>query len=183
MNFPNQPFVLIIDEINRGNISRIFGELITLIEADKRIGERNETFLTLPYSCESFCLPSNLSIIGTMNTADRSIAVLDTALRRRFEFRRMNPDSKVLSQGFGKMLEEFNKELIEEYGLSFDQQIGHAWFMNINKKPKNSQDNDIDVTLESIFMNKILPLLEEWFYGEESEAKANCIYFLQRLSR
>jgi hypothetical protein len=169
---PEQPFVLVIDEINRGNISKIFGELITLIEADKRIGEKNATPVTLPYSGEIFCLPPNLNIVGTMNTADRSIAVLDTALRRRFAFRRMDPDTKALdsnSPGCGKMLKELNKRL-REYGLTNEQQIGHAWFWDIAKKSKDGKALELDHDeLEVVFLNKILPLLEEWFFGEEEK--------------
>ena len=169
---PKQPFVLIIDEINRGNISKIFGELITLIEADKRIGENNATPVTLPYSGEIFCLPPNLSIVGTMNTADRSIAVLDTALRRRFEFRRMDPDTKALdgnSPGCGKMLRELNKRL-RDLGLTNEQQIGHAWFWDLAKNTKEGKPAGLDKeALEKVFLNKILPLLEEWFFGEEEK--------------
>lgn len=172
ISLPNQPFVLIIDEINRGNISKIFGELITLIEADKRIGEKNATPVTLPYSGEVFCLPPNLSIIGTMNTADRSIAVLDTALRRRFEFRRMDPDTKALddnSPGCGKMLKELNKRL-RDLGLTNEQQIGHAWFWDLAKITKDGKPAGLDKeALEKVFLNKILPLLEEWFFGEEEK--------------
>lgn len=169
---PEQPFVLVIDEINRGNISKIFGELITLIEADKRIGEKNATPVTLPYSGEIFCLPPNLSIVGTMNTADRSIAVLDTALRRRFAFRRMDPDTKALdsnSPGCGKMLRELNKRL-RDYGLTNEQQIGHAWFWDMAKKGKDGKAHELDHDeLEVVFLNKILPLLEEWFFGEDEK--------------
>lgn len=172
IRYPKQPFVLVIDEINRGNISKIFGELITLIEADKRIGEKNATPVTLPYSGEIFCLPPNLSIIGTMNTADRSIAVLDTALRRRFEFRRMDPDTKALddnSPGCGKMLKELNKRL-RDLGLTNEQQIGHAWFWDLAKNTKEGKPAGLDKeALEKVFLNKILPLLEEWFFGEEEK--------------
>jgi hypothetical protein len=154
-------YVLVIDEINRGNVSAVFGELITLIEHDKRIGGDNELTVTLPYSKDKFGVPSNLYIIGTMNTADRSIEALDTALRRRFSFVEMLPDSSKLE---GKKIEGVDlsmKQLLEimneriEVLVDRDHTIGHAFLIDINS---------ID-ELRNAFANKIIPLLQEYFYG------------------
>ncbi len=157
---PKENFVLIIDEINRGNISKILGELITLLEEDKRLGNEEALKATLPYSGESFGVPNNLYIIGTMNTADRSIAFLDTALRRRFEFIEMMPDSKVLDRmnnGFtdfklGDLLSSINAGICKH--LDRDHQIGHSYFMNVSNLDQ----------LSTTFRNKICPLLEEYFH-------------------
>lgn len=157
--WPKEPFVLIIDEINRGNISKIFGELITLIEPDKRAGAQNALTVKLP-SGANFSLPANLSIIGTMNNADRSIALLDTALRRRFDFVKMPPNPDVLKENkepkLAELLTTINEKLASCEMLSPDHRIGHAWFMG------TETDN---VALKRALENKILPLLEEWFYG------------------
>ncbi|HSQ89583.1 McrB family protein, partial [Romboutsia sp.] len=148
-------YVIVIDEINRGNISRIFGELITLIEDDKRLNQANETMVTLP-SKEVFGVPSNIFILGTMNTADKSIALIDIALRRRFEFIPMYTDYEVIPD-FADILKPINKAIYDKK-RSADYIIGHALFVN-----KTKDD------LENIINKKILPLLNEYFYGNENE--------------
>jgi len=158
-------FVLIIDEINRGNISQIFGELITLIEDDKREGKPEQLEVTLPYSKEKFSVPANLHIIGTMNTADRSIEALDTALRRRFTFVEMAPDPELIitvgkSKGeidgidLVKLLTTINERI--EKLIDKDHRIGHSYFLDIQ---------DL-YGLRFTFKNKIVPLLEEYFFGD-----------------
>ncbi len=162
----NKPYVIIIDEINRGNISQIFGELITLIEPDKRKGQGEEIEVILPYSKERFSVPSNLHIIGTMNTADRSVEALDTALRRRFSFMEMNPKPEKLSEeefrcegiDLERMLKAMNGRI--EKLLDRDYCIGHSYFMTIKDKKEPLEE------LKFIFQNKILPLLQEYFYGD-----------------
>ncbi|MGJ0516079.1 MAG: McrB family protein [Methylomicrobium sp.] len=162
-------YVLIIDEINRGNISKIFGELITLIEASKRIGQPEELRIQLPYSKESFGVPSNVYLIGTMNTADRSLAGLDKALRRRFTFTEMYPNPKLLDDinvpdvieantvNIGQMLRKMNERI--EVLLDREHCLGHAYFMPL----KN--DNSFE-KLKCIFRHEILPLLEEYFFED-----------------
>lgn len=173
---PDQRFAMVIDEINRGNISKIFGELITLIEPDKREGRENSVSVTLPYSGEIFSVPANVDIIGTMNTADRSLALLDTALRRRFEFVPVMPDSRdeagaplynlrVVSGSqiidIPRMLNAINERIEALYDR--DHCIGHAYFTPLMKIP----DGDARlVALQQIFSNRILPLLEEYFFED-----------------
>ena len=150
--------VFIIDEINRGNVSAIFGELITLLEEDKRKGNPEHTEVKLPYSGDNFSVPNNVYIIGTMNTADRSVEALDTALRRRFSFVEMQPNPEILSEvenvDLSKLLETINKRI--EVLIDKDHQIGHSYFIGIQ--------NIVD--LQRTFKDKIIPLLEEYFYGD-----------------
>ena len=166
-----EPYVFIIDEINRGNISKIFGELITLIETTKRAGKEECISTKLPYSNEEFTVPDNVYIIGTMNTADRSIALMDTALRRRFKFEEMLPNYDLLKDIFvedkgvkvniGAMLKVINERI--EYLYDREHTIGHAVFLEKGK------DNRIDIDinkLENIFKKSIIPLLQEYFYED-----------------
>lgn len=152
---PQENFVFIIDEINRGNISKIFGELITLIEEDKR----EEISVKLPCSQEEFTVPKNVYIIGTMNTADRSIALIDTALRRRFNFIEMKPRPDLLSDNVDgvnlqKLLRELNEQI--ERLLDRNHAIGHGYFIRCESRA------DID----SVFRQKIIPQLEEYFFED-----------------
>lgn len=150
-------FVLIADEINRGNISKILGELITLLEEDKRLGADNELIATLPYSGEAFAVPANLYLLGTMNTADKSLALLDIALRRRFQFEEYAPDfsyCQQLSDEAKAVLEEMNRRIV--LSKDRDHRIGHSFFMKV-------------VTIEefnTVFREAIIPLLQEYFYND-----------------
>ena len=173
---PDQRFAMVIDEINRGNISKIFGELITLIEPDKRDGAENAISLTLPYSGEPFSVPPNIDIIGTMNTADRSLALLDTALRRRFDFVPVLPDARDEAGAplFGlrvtlgeqvidipRMLSVINQRVEALYDR--DHCIGHAYFTSLAKVPDGDERL---VALSQAFSNRIVPLLEEYFFED-----------------
>ena len=152
-------YVLIIDEINRGNVSQIFGELITLLEEDKRKGNKEEMSVILPYSKKPFSVPNNLYILGTMNTADRSAEALDTALRRRFSFEEMLPEPEKLKETIeGVKLSELLTALNDriEVLVDRDHTVGHAFFMELH-----TLDD-----LRATFANKIIPLLQEYFYGD-----------------
>ena len=149
---PLKNFVLIIDEINRANISKVFGELITLLEDDKRLGAANELKITLPNGEKDFGVPPNLYIIGTMNTADKSIALIDIALRRRFELIAFYPNYDLLNPEASELLQKINTKIYESK-KSADFLIGHAYFM---------KDEPIETTLK----NRVIPLLMEYFSGK-----------------
>lgn len=157
---PSERYAIFIDEINRGNVSAIFGELITLIEQDKRQGEANEISVQLPYSKALFSVPANIDMYGTMNTADRSVEALDTALRRRFSFLEMMPDpsrlknNEVEGMNLKEILNTINDRI--EILIDRDHTIGHSYFMNL----KTAED------LRLAFKDKIVPLLQEYFYGD-----------------
>lgn len=167
---PSRQYAMVIDEINRGNISKIFGELITLVEVDKREGAKYPVAVTLPYSAESFSVPSNVDVIGTMNTADRSLALVDTALRRRFEFIESMPKPSVLAGtivthngvdiNIEHLLTMLNKRIEALYDR--DHTVGHAYFTRI----KDLKDEDRFNELKTVFRNKIIPLLEEYFFED-----------------
>lgn len=167
---PSRQYAMVIDEINRGNISKIFGELITLVEVDKREGAKYSIFVTLPYSGEAFSVPSNVDVIGTMNTADRSLALVDTGLRRRFEFIESMPKPAVLagtivsSNGMdidmSEMLAMLNRRIEALYDR--DHTIGHAYFTQLKELPVS----DRFAALKAIFKNRIIPLLEEYFFED-----------------
>lgn len=166
---PNrQNYVFIMDEINRGNISKIFGELITLIEPTKRLGQPEGISVRLPYSKTLFGVPDNVYLIGTMNTADRSIAMLDTALRRRFSFREMQPDPAVLEGIYveGLSIRDLFVRMNRKIRILYDSDhtIGHAYFLRLKEEPT------LEV-LASIFQNSILPLLQEYFYEDHEKIR------------
>lgn len=169
VNHSEKPYVFIVDEINRGNISKILGELITLIEPSKRIGEVEETLVKLPYSKKEFGVPSNIYIIGTMNTADRSIALMDSALRRRFRFVEMSPDPLTL-RGISiegveveRLLDIMNRRIEALYDR--DHMIGHAYFTQL------SSDDDVGA-LKELFLTSIIPLLQEYFFDDHEKIRA-----------
>ncbi len=161
IKIPNRVFI--IDEINRGNISKIFGELITLLEPSKRIGANEQLRAMLPYSGQNFGVPDNVYIIGTMNTADRSIALIDTALRRRFSFVEMQPESSTLTDvivdgvDISQMLDTLNKRITVL--LDREHTIGHSYMMSLKTNPTIKN-------LATIFEYTIVPLLQEYFYDD-----------------
>jgi len=169
-------FVLIIDEINRGDVSKVFGELITLLEEDKRLGEDNEIVVELPFSGEKFGVPPNLSIIGTMNTADNSIAHIDVALRRRFVFKEMVPDFQLddLREHISslecedqvnetvKALQVINDRICRRKEIGREKQIGHCFLFSVY-----SEQDLVDMWIE-----KILPLLQEYAFGDIQVVKS-----------
>lgn len=167
---PRNKYVLVIDEINRGNIAKIFGELITLIEDDKRSGNGNELCVKLPYSKTDFSVPSNLYILGTMNTADRSIALLDIALRRRFTFLEIMPEYSIIDVDVGgvnvaSLLEGLN--IMVSALIDRDHQIGHGYFCEI----VDLEEELAKKKLYFIWYKKIIPLLQEYFYNDWEQLK------------
>jgi 5-methylcytosine-specific restriction protein B len=163
---PENRYAIFIDEINRGNVSAIFGELITLIEQDKRKGATNAMSVVLPYSKKHFSVPQNVDVYGTMNTADRSVEALDTALRRRFSFEEMLPQPELIASkgkadkgmigtiNLVELLSTINERI--EALVDRDHTIGHAFFMEV----------DSPDSLRNVFANKVIPLLQEYFYGD-----------------
>lgn len=166
---PGNAYIFIIDEINRGNVARVFGELITLIESDKREGAPYASSSLLLYSRTRFSVPANVFLVGTMNTADRSVEALDTALRRRFSFKEMPPRPALLAEGefavpelaLNLILETINRRVARL--LDRDHQIGHSYFLTI------SAADDPIAALRVVFRDNILPLLKEYFYNDPAK--------------
>ena len=167
---PENKYVLVIDEINRGNIAKILGELITLLEDDKRMGQPNALAIVLPYSGQVFSVPSNLYVIGTMNTADRSIALLDVALRRRFAFLELMPQPELLEGStvesteatvrLADLLRSLNQGI--RRSLDRDHQVGHSYFLEVSRATEDARADLLDF----VWSNRIMPLLEEYYYGQ-----------------
>ena len=156
----NKIVLLCIDEINRANVSAVFGDLISLIEPSKRIGAKNEMVVSLPYSKEDFAVPANLMIVGTMNTADRSIQLLDSALRRRFRFEELLPDYEKIENATAKgILQKINARI--RCLLDKDHQIGHSYFIEAK--------NDLDIF--NALKDSVIPLLEEYFYNDAQKIR------------
>ena len=170
---PDRNYLFVVDEINRGNISKIFGELITLIEPNKRLGASEAMTTTLPYSGDKFGVPKNVYIIGTMNTADRSIALLDIALRRRFDFKEIMPNPLLLSTNVDdinvqKLLSSINEKVVEK--IDRDHQIGHSYLMETRTLSE----------LRSSWYSRIVPLLQEYFYDDADELKSILKVFINK---
>ncbi|MGL5948215.1 MAG: McrB family protein [Aeromonas sp.] len=173
---PSHQYAMFIDEINRGNISKIFGELISLVEIDKRAGSQHPMTIQLAYSGKPFSVPSNVDIIGTMNTADRSLALMDTALRRRFDFIEMMPDSTLFAGhdaidigsgntlNLGKLLDRLNQRIEVLYDR--EHTLGHAFFYPAHQAVKNGDHAGALLALKEAFQTKVIPLLQEYFYED-----------------
>lgn len=156
----NKIALLCIDEINRGNVAAIFGDLISLIEPSKRLGGGDELILTLPYSKMPFGVPANLAIVGTMNTADRSIQLLDSALRRRFRFVELLPDYGAIAHELSRdVLRAINKRIRAILGK--DAQLGHSHFIGI----------DSSVGALRVIADRLVPQLEEYFYNDVDKVR------------
>ena len=161
----SRQFLFCIDEINRANISAVFGDLISLIEENKRLGAQNEMIVRLPYTQELFGVPANLRLLGTMNTADRSIQILDTALRRRFQFKEYLPDYDVLRNEKAKTILQAINDRIRAL-LGQDRQIGHSYFYDIEASAA-----DESIRILKALANKIIPLLQEYFYNDVEKTR------------